>query len=192
MDNIKIRKATEEDREAISFVYADAFSKDWDQLSTDIRKVKSAIMNGLILENYIVATYNEKVVAFLALVIDEKRSFKINLKDFKREFGFFKGYMIGMAMKSEMENQIPLEENSAYIDIIGVCKEFQHKGIASFLIEHVFKNYNYSTYSISVTNINHNAIKCYEKKGFVEYKRETVKYAKQRGFSEYIFLKYTK
>lgn len=69
-----------------------------------------------------------------------------------------------MAMKNDMEKGIPLDKGMAYIDIVGVCKEYQHKGIASSLIDYVFNNYEYSSYLLSVTNINNKAIACYRKK----------------------------
>lgn len=189
---MKIRKATESDRSDIAFVYADAFSNDWKQLSTDTRKVARALKNGHVLNNYIVAVCDDKVIAFLALVTDKIRAYNIPLKNFQKEFGFFKGYMVGMAMKSEMEKEIEMDIDTAYIDIIGVCKEYQHKGVASSLIDYVFNNYDYSSYLLSVTNINSKAIECYRKIGFKEVRREKVKYPKQRGFSEYLYMKYTK
>ena len=93
-------------------------------------------------------------------------------------------------MKNDMEKGIPLDKGMAYIDIVGVCKEYQHKGIASSLIDYVFNNYEYSSYLLSVTNINNKAIACYRKKDFKEVRREKVKYPKQRGFSEYLYMVY--
>lgn len=188
-ESMKIRRATEADRNDIAYVYANAFSEDWKQLSSDTEKVKRALRNGLILNNYIVAICDEKIVAFIALVTDKMRAFKIPMKDFQKEFGFFKGYMVGMAMKNDMEKEILLDKNTVYIDIIGVCKKYQHRGIASSLIDYVVENFDYSYYLLSVTDINSRAIECYKKKGFVEVKREKVKYPKQRGFSEYLYMK---
>lgn len=95
-------------------------------------------------------------------------------------------------MKNDMERVISLDPITAYIDIIGVSKKYQRKGIASELLDHVFHNYDYSSFLLSVTDINVNAIECYIKNGFKEIKREKIKYAKQRGFSGYIYLMYTK
>lgn len=187
-----IRKADESDRTDIAFVFADAFSHDWKVLSTDTAKVARALAKGHKIDKYTVAEINNRVVAFLAFTDNSTRAFEIPIKEFQKEFGFFKGYMVGMALKSDMEREIPLNDNSVYIDIVGVCKEYQHKGIASALIDYVVNNYDYSSYLLSVTNINTNAIECYRKKGFKEYKRERVKFAKQKGFSEYIYLEYLK
>lgn len=98
--------------------------------------------------------------------------------------------MVGMALKNDMEKEISLEDGCAYIDIIGVCKEYQHQGVANSLIDYVINNYDYSSYLLSVTDINNKAIDCYIKKGFKEIRREKVKYAKQKGFCEYLILKY--
>lgn len=192
MDNIQIRKAVEQDREDIAFVYAEAFANDWEQLSSDTQKVARALSNGLVIDKYIVVECNHSIIAFLALVDDEQRAFQVPVKDFQKEFGFLKGYMVGMALKSDMERSIPLKENTAYLDIIGVRKSFQHQGIASCLIQYVFDTYTYASYIISVTDINEHALACYKKNGFQEVYREQIKYAKQRGFQAYIYLKYEK
>lgn len=189
---MEIRKATEADRNDIAYVYANAFSADWEELSCDTEKMKRALKNGHILNDYYVAICDRKIVGFIAMVKDKTRAFQIPMKDFQKEFGFFKGYMVGMAMKNDMEKEVQLEENEVFIDIIGVCKEYQHKGIASALIDYVFANLEFASYLISVTDINRNAINCYKKKGFKEVKREKVKHSKQRGFSEYLYLRASK
>lgn len=184
---MEIRAATEEDRNEIAKVYADAFYEEWKQLSHDKEKIARALKNGLRIKDYIVAICDKKVIAFIALAADKSRAFRVPLKDFQKEFVFFKGYMVGMALKSDMERVIPLEKDNAYKDILGVSKEYQHKGVASSLLEHVLNNYNYSSFLLSVTDINRKAIGCYTKNGFKEVRREKIKYSKQRGFTEYIF-----
>lgn len=72
------------------------------------------------------------------MVTDAIRAFNVLIRDLKKEFGFFKGYMVGMAIKSYMERVISLEPYIAYIDIIGVTKKYQRKGIASEMISHHF------------------------------------------------------
>lgn len=192
MDNIQIRKAVEQDREDIAFVYAEAFADDWKQLSSDTQKVARALSNGLVLDKYLVVECDHHIIAFLACVDDKQRAFQVPLKDFQKEFGFFKGYMVGMALKSDMERSIPLKENTAYLDIIGVRKSFQHQGIASSLIQYVLHTFSYTSYLISVTDVNEHALRCYQKNGFQEVYREKIKYTKQRGFQEYIYLAYKK
>ncbi|WP_207204759.1 GNAT family N-acetyltransferase [Miniphocaeibacter massiliensis] len=146
----------------------------------------------MLLQNYLVATIDNEVVAFIALVTDDKRAFNIPLKDFQKHFGFFRGYMFGIALSNDFEKTIPLDSDSAYIDILGVSKKYQRQGLASKLIEYVIKKYKYKTLTLNVTNVNSSAISLYKKHGFQEYSREKVKFAKQKGFSEYIYLKYSK
>ena len=45
--------------------------------STDTEKMARALRNGHILNNYIVAVCDERVVAFIALMTDEVRAFHI-------------------------------------------------------------------------------------------------------------------
>lgn len=97
-----------------------------------------------------------------------------------------------ISIKNDMEKTIALDHQEACIDIISVCRDVQHQGIASALIDHLFSHTAYTSYTISVTNINEYAFQYYKKKGFQEVKREKVTFAKQKGFSEYIFLNFTK
>ena len=188
---MEIRSAEEFDRKEIAYVFADSFSDDWKILSSDTKKVAKAIESGLILNDYIVAVIDGKVVGFLALVTGKTRAVQIPIRRFQKDFGFFKGFMIGMALKSELEKVIPLEENGAYIDILGVLRAYQRIGVASALIDYLLMRRDHSSYLLSVTDINLKAIDCYTKKGFKEVKREKVKFAKQRGYSECIYLQYS-
>lgn len=192
MDYIIIRNSTEEDRIKLSEVFAEAFFEEWKSLSRDVNKISRALRSGITLENYLVATINNEIVGFLAYVTGDNRAFYANLKDFQKEFGYFKGYMGKMAIKEDLEESRKLDDKTIYIDIIGVKKEFFRRGIASRLIDFCVKNNDYSEFTISVTNVNRAAINCYEKFGFQEYKREKVRYAKMRGYSEFIFMKYHK
>lgn len=192
MNDIIIRYSREEDRIKLSEVFAEAFFEEWKSLASDVNKISRALRRGITLENYLVATINDEIVGFLAYVTGDNRAFYANLKDFQKEFGYFKGYMGAMAIRNDLEKSKNLNDETIYIDIIGVKKEFFRLGIASRLIEFCIKNNEHSYFTISVTNINIAAINCYKKFGFKEYKREKVKYAKMRGYSEFIFMKYHK
>ena len=74
---MEIRKATELDRNDIAFIYADAFSEDWKQLSTDIEKMTRALRNGHILNNYIVAVCDERGWACDLSAFERYRAFHI-------------------------------------------------------------------------------------------------------------------
>lgn len=192
MENIIIRNSMEEDRIKISEVFAEAFFEEWKSLSSDVNKISRGLRRGLTLDNYLVATINNEIVGFLAYVTGDNRAFYVNLNEFQKEFGYFRGYMGALAIKNDLEKSKNLNDKTIYIDIIGVKKEFFRRGIASSLIEFCIKNNDYSVFTISVTNVNKSAINCYTKFGFKEYKREKVKYAKMRGYSELIFMKYHK
>lgn len=56
--------------------------------------------NGLAIEKFTDAVCNERIVGFLALVTDEQQVFHIAIKDFQKAFDFFKGCMMGMAIKN--------------------------------------------------------------------------------------------
>lgn len=49
---------------------------------------------------------------------------------------------------------------------------------------------NYQDFVLDVTDINDNAIQCYMRIGFEEFKRILEKHGKQKGFNERIFMRY--
>lgn len=189
MSKVEIRKAEENDRQSIALINARAFKNDWRLLSLDEDKVAQVILPGVVIDVYFVATIENEVVGFISLVKKDERAQLIKEKAFQKEVGFFKGYAIAMMIKKEFEEPLHLQEHQVYIDILGVDPEFNHQGIGTQLIQYGIDHHEDKEISLKVTNINTNAIKCYEKNGFIEYKREKVKYPKQMGFEEFIYMK---
>ncbi|MEF9967474.1 MAG: N-acetyltransferase [Longicatena sp.] len=183
-----IRKALESDRMAIALINARAFSNDWSLLDNDSNKVAQALFNGINIDVYYVACIDDKVVGFLSYVTENQRALAIDPKSFQKVKGFFKGYAIAMMLKNEFEEPLHLKKSQVYIDILGIDPDYAHRGIGTKLIQYLIDNSNFAEFSLKVTNINMNAIQCYRKNGFEEYKREKVKYPKQMGFEEYIYM----
>lgn len=189
MNNLIIRKALEEDREAIALISARAFNNDWKLLSTDENKIARILAPGVFIDVYDVAIVNQKIVGFISLVTKNERAQYIKEKVFQKEVGFFKGYALAMMLKKEFEEPLHFNADQVYVDILGVDPDFNHQGIGSQLLQHTIENNKQKEISLKVTCINENAINCYTKKGFHEFKREKVKYPKQMGFDEFIYMK---
>lgn len=189
MKDVTIRKAVEDDRGAIALISARAFSNDWKLLSTDENKIARILAPGVFIDVYDVAVINQKIVGFISLVTKNERAQYIKEKVFQKEVGFFKGYALAMMLKKEFEEPLHFNTNQVYIDILGVDPDFNHQGIGSQLLQYGIENNELKELSLKVTCINENAINCYTKKGFQEFRREKVKYPKQMGFDEFIYMK---
>ena len=192
MKNINIRPATESDRKYIANIFAQSFYSDWKSFHSDSEIISLALENGINIPYYSVAVLDDEIIGFISVVTENQRAFTIPINEFKKHFGYFKGFMKGMAIKNDFEAHLNLPVNECYIDILGVKNKYMRNGVATNLIEYLIGLRKYKDYSISVTDINIAAISCYTKVGFEIYKEEKVKYSKQRGFSKYIHLKYTK
>ncbi len=188
---VKIRKAVISDRKQVAYCIAEAFEKDFSALCKDIQIVANAIESGIQIERFYVAIQDENnVVGALAISDCNGRSILVDWKSYKKHFGFIKGIIASMVLKEEFEKQLEYPDTVGYIESVCVLKHCQRKGITTQMLEYAINNSKYTGYELDVTDINHGAIKCYEKFGFSEYKREKVKYAKQKGFNEKIFMKY--
>lgn len=192
MENMIIRKANENDRKAIAKINARAFKNEWRILGENEEDIIAAIEEGINIDVYTVAEIEGRVVGFLSAVTGNARAQYIIKKKFQKVAGFFKGYMIAMMINKEFEEPLHLADNHVYFDIIGVDPAYHHKGIGTELIRYTIEHSDYEIFSLKATNINENAICCYTKIGFKEYKRVSVKYPKQMGFSEYVYLIYEK
>ncbi len=187
---MNIRKATASDRKQIAYCIAEAFEKDFSALCKNVQTVSDAIESGIRAERFYVAVEETSgVVGALAISDCNGRSLLVDAKSYKKHFGFIKGILASMVMKEEFENQLNYPETFGYIEFVCVRKSYQRKGITTQMLEHALANSGYISYELDVTDINQAAIKCYEKFGFTEYKREAVKHAKQKGFNEKIYMK---
>ncbi|MGL5243796.1 MAG: GNAT family N-acetyltransferase [Sarcina sp.] len=192
INNIYIRQADEKDRKCIASIFAEAFYSDWKSLDSDIEKISLALEKGINIAYYSVAILDNEIIGFISVITGNYRAFTIPINEFKKQFGYFKGFMAGMAIRNDFEAKLNLSVNECYIDILGVKKEYMRNGVATALILYLIEQVKDKEYIISVTDVNVAAISCYKKLAFKIYKEEKVKYSKQRGFSKYIYLRYTK
>lgn len=188
---IKIRKAVDADRKQIAYCIAEAFEKDFSALCKDVQIVADAIESGIHIQRFYVAVKKENaVIGALAVADCDGRGLLTDANSYKKHFGFVKGMIAYAVLKEEFEKQLQYPDTVGYIEFVCVLKRYQRKGITTKMLEYALNNSDYIDYELDVTNINHGAIRCYEKFGFLEYKREKVKHAKQKGFEEKIFMRY--
>ncbi len=187
---IEYRKGVEGDKKQIALCIAEAFAKDFALLSTNTLTVAQALENGIQAHRFYVALYNKTLVGALAVSDCNGRSVLTDAKAYKNSFGFLKGLIASFVLNYEFGKPFNYPDNVGYIEFVCVLNAYRRQGITTKLLNYAISNGAYSTYELDVTDVNHGAINCYTKFGFVEYKREKVSHAKQKGFNEKIYMRY--
>ncbi len=100
----------------------------------------------------------------------------------KKHFGFLKGVISTFVLKEEFEKQLEYPVTTGYIEFVAVLLQLCFKKVCCWT--------NYQDFVLDVTDINDNAIQCYMRIGFEEFKRILEKHGKQKGFNERIFMRY--
>lgn len=187
---IEFRKAVGSDRGQVAKCIAEAFKKDFSGISKDTQIVSAAIMGGIQIDRFYVAVDNKAIVGVLAISDCNGRSILTNAKSNRKHFGFVKGIIATIVFREEFEKQLEYPNTVGYIEFVAILESYRRRGIASQLLSYAMANEKYLRYHLDVTDVNQGAITCYRKYGFTEYKREKVSHAKQKGFSEKIYMRY--
>lgn len=192
MDNLLIRTAKETDRMDMARVIAYAFEKDFSSLIKDMVKVSKALEPGIDVNRFFVTELKNNIIGVTACSDCNSRAMSINKKSFRKHLGLLRGLLANAFMAPEFSGPLPYPKTTGYIEFVAVAENARNKGVAVAMLKTVVEQTNYSQYMLDVTNINVAAQACYKKFGFVELKREKVKHAKQKGFSEKIYMRYFK
>lgn len=185
-----IRKAEETDRNSIALCIAEGFEKDFSVLCRDNQKVAKAIATGLNIEKFYVADIHDDIAGVMAISDCNGRAASVNKKSLRKHLGFFKGTIGALVLKDEFEIQLDYPVSTGYIEFVAVRKKYRKQGIAATMLRESMLLADYQDFVLDVTNVNNNAIKCYTKVGFEEFKRIPEKHGKQKGFSEKIYMRY--
>ena len=187
---LHIRKAKETDRNHVALCIAEAFEKDFSILCKDNQKVADAMAAGLNMEKFYVADRKGTIAGVLAISDCNGRAEKEEKASLKKQFGFFKGVIAAFVLKEEFEKQLEYPITTGYLEFVAVRKKYRKQGIATAMIQESMLLTKYQDFVLDVTDINTNAIKCYTRIGFEEFKRIPEKHGKQKGFNEKIFMRY--
>ena len=188
-----IRKANEGDKHQIAHTIVYSLEDNFTGLSKSKDNLIKVFENGIDTQRFIVADLNGKIVGITGCADCSGRAMIINKKMCRKNLGFFRGMIAFMVFTEEFLYPLTTPINIGYIDILGVLEEARRQGIAKAMLEKVVEyNPGYNELILNTTDINLAAIKLYENFGFVEYERKPYKWAKQAGFKEKIWMRYTK
>lgn len=189
---VHIRKAKETDRNNVALCIAEGFEKDFSILCKDNQKVADAIANGLDIERFYIAEISGDVAGVVAISDCNGRAAKADKASLKKYFGFIKGIIGAIVLKEEFETPLDYPETTGYIEFVAVRKNYRKQGIATTMLLESMKLTNYQDFVLDVTDVNTNAIKCYTKIGFEEFKCVPEKHGKQKGFNAKIYMRYVR
>ena len=185
-----IRKAKETDRNNVALCIAEGFEKDFSILCKDNKKVANAIATGLNMERFYVADIKGNIAGVLAISDCNGRAAKADRVFLRKYFGFFKGTVGALILKEEFEKPLDYPVTTGYIEFVAVQKKYRKQGIATTMLQESMSLAIYQDFVLVVTDVNINAMKCYQNIGFEECKRIPEKHGKQKGFNERIFMRY--
>lgn len=193
----KIVKADETDldvREQMGQIFADGFSQWLNFFSKDKQVIAKAFQHMFVLDKFYVAVIDGEVAGVTACTKRNYSSVKLNKKELIKHLGLYKGALAGLLLKKPFEKYHEnLLENTGAIEFVGTARNFQGRGVASLLIQHIIENTPYDNFIIDdVADTNIPAIKLYEKLGFEEYDRTEMPgaSAKNNGMNYLVSFKY--
>jgi ribosomal protein S18 acetylase RimI-like enzyme len=193
---IRADKADIDVRNQMSRIFADGFSQWLGYFSKDKNIIANAFAHMFVLEQFYVATVENKIAGMVACTDCKTLSVRLNKRELRKHLGVVKGSVAGIVLKKEFESPFknpPSDTGS--IEYVGTASEFRGKGVASQIIKYIFENTPYSEYIIEeVADTNIPAMNLYNKIGFEEYKRTPVppKNVKKIGINYLISLKLRK
>ncbi len=193
MHNIDVRKLqdTEETRSAATDIFVDAYYKDLCAFSKDRKKLHNAFKNSFLLDHFYGAYMEDELAGIYALTNEKERCIRIVKKDFIASFGWIKGSLFAMPMKSEFEHPITLQQEGSFIEAVAVAEKFQGQGIGKAMMQHAITVSPYL--DLDVTDANVRAKRLYEKIGFTTFREVPEKYFKKaKGFTKRYYMHYTR
>ncbi|PID82579.1 MAG: hypothetical protein CSB16_00390 [Clostridiales bacterium] len=188
----KIRQAEKFDRREVVDCILDAFQKDFSKFISAVgrEKVQGFLEDSLRMECFYVIESEQDIVGVLALSNIQGRAMHKARKVAQNYFGNLFGLIIYMTHFREFEINYCNSKHTACVEFVAVRQNVQGRGLASLLIKEVISQTSYKNYLLDVVDTNISAIACYRKLGFVEIKRKKVRFGKQKGFKEKIFMEY--
>ena len=180
----------------MSQIFAEGFTQWLGYFSKDKNVIAKAFAHMFVLDQFYVATVENKIAGMVACTDCKTLSVRLNKRELRKHLGVVKGSVAGIVLKKEFESPFKSPQaGTGSIEYVGTASEFRGKGVASQIIKYIFDNTPYSEYIIEeVADTNTPAMNLYKKVGFEEYKRISVpqKNAKKIGINYLISLKLRK
>ena len=189
-DSLTIRKLGEQDRDAVTAIFVDAYYDQLAQLEEDRTKLFNIFQKTFLLEHYYGAFIDEELVGFFALSDEKERCMKIEKKNILENINGILGRIAYRVLRKEFEHKLKLKKPGYNIESVATSKKHQGKGIATKLMQYAMENNAYL--ELDVLDTNTRAYELYKRIGFNVYKEEDVPVLlrKIKGYRKRVFMNY--
>lgn len=167
----KLSELNDDHKESAMELFLDGFGHLFSSLTKDREILKDLFTRPMDFSAVSVALYENNIVGFIAVANNKKRPMNLDVGQFKKLFGNFRGALIYKSMSAGFEKPAVSGDRDLYIDFLVTDKNYRGKGIATKLIDAVCDTLEYDECYIEVLSKNSGAKKLYEYLGFVVCKK---------------------
>lgn len=180
--NYRIRKASEEDREAIARLLADAFYYMMKAIHKNKDRLFNLLLTQLIPPRFWVAIdENCEVIGIAALCTAHEPPVLVDEGYEHAVFWGIRGYIVGKIL-TEAFMHPELADDEAYIECVAVRSDLRRHGIASALVETLLRKSKARRLYLNVIDGHEEILPLYEKEGFRILERRKEKLAFFKGY----------
>lgn len=189
---IMIRQAEKKDKIKIVSCILDAFGKNFAEFISQIgkEKVQRFLEDSIRTDCFYIMERDGETIGVTAVSDSESRALAHVKEAARKNFGFIIGGLMYLVNFKEFETNYCDSKNVGYIEFVAIKQKFQNQGMASAMLSEILFKTDFEIYLLDVVDTNLAAIRCYKKIGFSEIRREKVRFSKQKGFQEKIFMEY--
>ena len=185
----KLRQLEYEARNQVLKVFVDAYYEELADLCKNRYKWQKALAESFDGDVFYIALEHGRPVGLAACVSKNQVAAKLDKKKFLSSLGLIKGMIGYTILKKELETLHDFGEKTGYITSVGTSPQYQGRGIASQLFEHIAHHSGYEYFVLEVVDKNEKAYRLYEKMGFTAFSRIPAKFFEKKYFKERIYMK---
>jgi ribosomal protein S18 acetylase RimI-like enzyme len=172
-------------------VFVEGFYDSLRVIAADAGKLARALEHTLVKEQFFVALEEGRVLGIFGYSVGQKRPFRFDRAVLRRELGWLRGTLFYHLVRHELEKPLNLAKHQCYFEAVATAKEARGRGVASQLNNELVTRLGYADYFLEVVDTNVNAIRLYEKLGYVEFRRKPQRwFRKQAGFNARIYMRW--
>jgi ribosomal protein S18 acetylase RimI-like enzyme len=179
----------------MSEIFVDGFYQWLRFFSKDKARLVSAFAHMFNHEVFYIAVISGAIAGLAACTGGNVPSVRLNQKELRKHLGLFIGTVAFSILKKEFEVKkypVDITRDTGLVEFVAVDEQSRGQGVASAIIEHMFRSTPYKIYILEVADTNTTAVRLYEKLGFRELKRTKMKNSKRSGVNALIYMKYEK
>jgi len=191
MEGLQIVKMSELDeglRKQVTCLFTEGFSRELAQLSKDTDKLARVFEGAFAQDRCFLAVVGKKVAGMVCYGDDSARALHITKNRLTELFGFIPGSVAFSVLKKEFQTPLSYGAGTGYIECLVTDVKFRRKGVATALLQHLYRETGYSMYILQAADTNAAALALYEKQGFIEFERRPDPSGKKLGFQARVFM----